>query len=315
MNREQAKKNATAIILAGGKSSRMGEAKATLLFGGAPLIAHIVRKLEALFSQIVVVAAPGQAIPTQGVHLVRDEVPYQGPVGGICYGMRASEHPVCFVSSCDAPFLNLSLISYLLSQISDYDVVVPVWEDRLQPLHAVYRSSVLPALQEQLERNELRPIFLYDKVRTRKVSEEEIRRIDPDGLSFLNMNTPEDYETALRRWREIKRRENTETTASISAPISNPSISCTVELFGVARLRAKIAKVTLALPQGATVSDLFSALADKLPVLVGQVIKPDAKGLTSGHACNINGRDFVRDPSFKIHAGDCVFIISADAGG
>ena len=98
-----------------------------------------------------------------------------------------------------------SLISYLLSQISDYDVVVPVWEDRLQPLHAVYRSSVLPAFEEQLARNELRPIFLYDKVRTRKISEEEIRRIDPEGLSFLNMNTLEDYERAQRCWREIRR--------------------------------------------------------------------------------------------------------------
>lgn len=293
----------------------MGRPKAMLPFDGVPLIAHIVRKLESLFAQLIVVAAPEQEIPTTGIHLVCDDVPYQGPVGGICYGMRQSEHPVCFVTSCDAPFLSVSLISYLLAQISEYDVVVPVWEDRLQPLHAVYRSSVLPALEAQLERNELRPVFLYDKVRTRKISEEEIRRIDPEGLSFLNMNAPEDYESALRRWQEIKSKENTESAACISGPIANSLISCTVELFGVARLRAKISKVVLTLPQGATVSDLFSALGDKLPVLVGQVIKPDAQGLTSGHACNVNGRDFVRDPSFKIHAGDCVFIISADAGG
>ena len=175
-----------------------------LPFDGVPLIAHIVRNLEALFAQLIVVAAPEQTIPTKGIHLVRDEVPYEGPVGGICYGMRASEHAVCFVTSCDAPFLSVSLISHLLSQISDYDVVVPVWEDRLQPLHAVYRSSVLPTLEEQLKRNELRPIFLYDRVRTRKVPEEEIRRIDPESLSFLNINTPEDYESALRRWREIR---------------------------------------------------------------------------------------------------------------
>ena len=293
----------------------MGRSKAMLLFDGVPLITHIVRNLESLFAQLIVVAAPEQMIPATGVHLVCDDVPYQGPVGGICYGMRTSKHPICFVTSCDAPFLSVSLISYLLAQISDYDVVVPVWEDRLQPLHAVYRSSVLPALEEQLARNELRPIFLYDKVRTRKISEEEIRGIDPEGLSFLNMNKPEDYERAQQRWREIRRRESAETDDATSASSANSSISCTVELFGGARLRAKIARVNLTLAQGATLSDVLSALADRLPVLVGPVITLDAKGLSSGHACNVNGRNFVRDASFEIHAGDSVFIISADAGG
>jgi len=293
----------------------MGRPKAILPFDGVPLITYIVRNLESLFAQLIVVAAPEQKIPATGVHLVCDDVPYQGPVGGICYGMRACKHPICFVTSCDAPFLSVSLISYLLSQISDYDVVVPVWEDRLQPLHAVYRSSVLPALEEQLARNELRPIFLYDRVRTRKISEEVIRRIDPEGLSFLNMNTPEDYEKAEQRWREIRRRESAETDAAMSAGSATSSISCTVELFGGARLRAKIAEVNLTLARGATLSDLLSALADRLPVLVGPVITPDAKGLSRGYACNVNGRDFVRDASFEIHAGDSVFIISADAGG
>jgi molybdopterin converting factor small subunit len=92
-------------------------------------------------------------------------------------------------------------------------------------------------------------------------------------------------------------------------------ISCTVELFGVARLAAKTRKVIVALPENATAADLFSSLADELPVLVGKVVSADRRALLSGHACNINGRDFVRDPNTRIHAGDSVFIISADAGG
>ena len=304
MNRAESKTNAAAIVLAGGKSSRMGKPKALLLFDAEPLISHIIRKLRQLFSQIIVVAAPEQEIPPLGVAIIHDEVSYQGPVGGICYGLRAAHEPICFVTSCDAPFLNLSLISYLLSQISEYDVVVPTWEERLQPLHAVYRSSVLPILQGQLERKELRPIFLYDKVRTRKVSLDEIRRFDPEGLSFLNMNTPEDYETALRRWQEVQGSHDSENF-----------ITCTVELFGVARLVTKTSKVTLILRQGATLSDLYSTVAATLPALIGQVIDPQGNNLTPGHACNINGKDFVRDPNVKIHAGDSVFIISADAGG
>jgi molybdopterin-guanine dinucleotide biosynthesis protein A len=322
VNSERSNATAAAIILAGGKSSRMGRPKAMLPFDGEPLILHLVRRLKTLFSRIVVVAAPGQELPPMPVTVTRDEVPHQGPVGGIYYGLNEAAPALSFVTSCDAPFLDLTLISHLLSQAPGYDVVVPYWEQRLQPLQAVYRPTVLPFLKEQLERNELRPIFLYDKVRTRKISQEEVRRFDPDGFSFLNMNTGEDYEAALTRWREIRQREETETKnkeqgaeteATPAGSVAN--LTCTVELFGVARLLAKIPKVSLALPQGATLSDLFSSLAEKLPVLVGQVIQPDGKRLTGGYACNINGRDFVRDPSGKINAGDCVFIISADAGG
>ena len=118
-------------------------------------------------------------------------------------GYEAARREVGFVTSCDVPFLNLSLISYLTSQISDVDVVVPYWQGRFQPLLAVYRLSVVPLLQDQLERGELRPIYLYKKVPTREVREDEIRRFDPEGMSFLNMNTPEDYQSALRRWQEF----------------------------------------------------------------------------------------------------------------
>jgi len=227
-------------------------------------------------------------------------------VGGIYYGMRAAKQEVGFVTSCDAPFLNLALISYLISQISNYDVVVPYWQGRFQPLHAVYRSSVVPLLKEQLEREELRPIFLYEKVRTCKVSEEKIRRYDPEGLSFLNMNSPEDYQAALKRWEALHHN---------SSSAQNGSISCTVELFGVARLRAKTSEVPLELPRGATLAHVFSALAERLPSLVGSVIAPAKNSLTGGHACNINGKDFVRSPSALVSPGDRIFILSADAGG
>ena len=191
---------ATAIVLAGGRSSRMGTPKALLLFDGTPLIVHIVSTLQPLFTGIVVVAAPGQDLPSMPVTLVRDEVAYQGPVGGIYYGLRAAAGDVSFVTACDSAFLNPRLISHLLSEIPEHDVVVPHWEGRFQPLHAVYRASVLPLLEAQLASGDLRPVSLFEKVRTRRVDEDEIRRFDPDGSSFCNMNTPEDYAAALQRW-------------------------------------------------------------------------------------------------------------------
>jgi molybdopterin-guanine dinucleotide biosynthesis protein A/molybdopterin converting factor small subunit len=298
--------NATAVILTGGKSSRMGQAKALLLFDEEPLIVHIARALKRMFAEIVVVAAPEQELPALPAKVVYDEIAYQGPVGGIYYGLRAAGGEFSFVTSCDAPFLNSALIAYLTAQISNYDVVVPFWEERYQPLHAVYRRSVLPLLKEQLERGELRPVYLFDKVRTRTVEEAEIKALDPDGLTFLNMNTPQDYEAALQRWRQMRQRKEIDAT---------PGATCTVELFGTAQLLAKAKTVSLSLPPEATLARVLSSLAEKLPMLVGRVITLEGTRLASGFACNINGLAFIRDPSAKIASGDRILIVSADAGG
>jgi molybdopterin-guanine dinucleotide biosynthesis protein A len=286
---------ATAVVLTGGKSSRMGRPKALLPFDGEPLIVHVVRALKKMFAETVVVAAPDQELPELSAILARDEVAYRGPVSGIYHGLKAATTDVCFVASCDAPFLNLQLIAHLLTQISDYEVVVPYWQERFQPLHAVYRTSVAPLLKDQLERGELRPIFLYDKVRTRKIHEAEIRRLDPAGLSFLNMNSPAEYDAALQLWRKRN------------------SISVSVELFGVARMLTKTQTVALDLHEGATLAQVFSALGEKLPALVGRVL--NSGGLINGYSCNVNGLNFVRAPDVKVSSGDKIFILSADAGG
>jgi molybdenum cofactor guanylyltransferase len=284
----------------------MGTPKALLRFDNLPIIAHIVSTLQRLSAEVVVVAAPGQELPSMPVTLVRDGMAHQGPVGGICYGLAAATTDVCFVTSCDSAFLNARLIEDLVSRISDHDVVVPHWEGRLQPLHAVYRRSVLPLLEKQLVRGELRPIYLFEKVRTLTVSEDEIRRVDPDGSSFFNMNTPEDYAEALKRWSDrAPRRESG----------GSDSICCTIELFGAARLTARTRSLGLVLPSGATFSQLFTALAEKLPILVGRVISPDRTTLLNGYACNVNGLDFIRTSTAAVNAGDNIAIVSADAGG
>jgi molybdenum cofactor guanylyltransferase len=298
--------SSTAIVLAGGRSSRMGTPKALLLFDGEPLIVHVVTTLRRLFDAVVVVAAPGQDLPSMPVTLVRDDVAYQGPVGGIFYGLRAGGGDVGFVTACDSAFLNSRLISHLLSRISEHDVVVPHWQGRFQPLHAVYRRTVLPLLEAQLARGELRPVHLFDKVRTRRIDEDEIRRFDPEGATFFNMNTPEDYAEALKRWSDLHERSD-----------SGPSalIHCTVELFGVARLLAHTSEVSLALPPGATYSQVFAALAARLPMLVGRVITADGTRLVDGYACNVNGLQFVRAATATVNPDDNIVLLSADAGG
>lgn len=282
----------------------MGTPKALLLFDGEPLIVHIVSALQRMVDEVVVVAAPGQELPSISASVVRDEVAYQGPVGGICYGLAAAGGEVCFVTSCDSVFLNSELVRHVLGRIAAYDVVVPSWGGRLQPLHAVYRRSVLPQLQAQLASGELRPVSLFGKVRTLEIHEDEIRRFDPEGWSFFNMNRPEDYAEALERWNWLSR-----------APTGDAAIGCRVELFGLPRLLAHRKEVSLTLPAGATFADVFAALAEQLPVLVGRVISSDRKHLLDGYACNLNGLEFVRSDSASVHPGDTIVILSADAGG
>jgi molybdenum cofactor guanylyltransferase len=292
-----------AIILAGGRSSRMGRAKALLPFDGQPLIAHLVTTLQARFAEIVVVAAPGEELPALPVTVVRDQVAHQGPVGGLCYGLSAIASDAAFVTSCDAAFLDTRLIEYLMAQLPGHDVVVPHWEGRPQPLHAVYRKSVVPLLQAQLAHGELRPVYLFEKVPTCHVGEEDIRGIDPEGWSFFNMNTPEDYARALERWRALRPE---------AAPIR---LQCTVELFGAARLVAKTTEVELSLPQDARLSHALDALSEQLPALVGKVVTKDRNGLIDGYACSVNGRSFARSFDAPVQPGDHLIILSADAGG
>jgi molybdenum cofactor guanylyltransferase len=200
--------DATAIILAGGHSSRMGAPKAGLLFDGVPLLEHLCARLAEVFPELVVVRAAGQALPpveaSASAHprVVEDAVSDQGPVAGICAGLGAARRSLAFVVSCDVPFLNSQVGAMMVDLAEGYDVVVPEWEGRLHPLQAVYRTRVLPLLEEQLAAGRRRPVDLYERVPVRKVTEAEILEVDPLGLTFMNMNTPEDYQRALALWNE-----------------------------------------------------------------------------------------------------------------
>jgi molybdopterin-guanine dinucleotide biosynthesis protein A len=288
----------TGLILAGGRSSRMATPKALLPFGGEPLLVHIVRRLQPLFSELIVVAAADQQLPQVPADVVRDDEPYQGPVGGLYYGLRRIAYDNAFVTSCDAPFASTALISHLVRIRAHYDIVVPRWAGRFQPLFAVYHRRLVPVLEEQLQAGELRPVSLFDKVPTRIVQESEVRPFDPEGASFINMNTPGEYAAALERW-----------------TMEHDVIDCTVELFGVARLVAKRRVVSLTLAPGATVSDAFARLADVVPVLRGKVLERQGGGLLDGYACSRNGLEFVRSTAAPLHSGDTLAILSADAGG
>ncbi len=193
-------KSASAIILVGGRSARMGQPKATLRLGGKTLIERTVFELRRAFDDILVVAAPQSAaieLPALGaVTIVHDDDAYQGPVGALARGLRAARHELAFACSCDLPMLRSEVASWLISLVGDFDAVIPQVGERLQPLHAVYRRLCAGALGAMLARGEHRLTAIADAVNSHIVSEAEYRRTDPDALSCFNINTPEDYARA-----------------------------------------------------------------------------------------------------------------------
>ncbi len=190
----------TAVILAGGKSSRMGRNKALVPVEGRPLIEYIQKRLSEIFSRIVISSATANAFPQLQLPEVVDRYPETGPLGGITSVLESGLSPI-FCVACDMPFLNRQLIEFQCS-IFDCDAVIPVWQNRPEVLHAVYRTALLPAFQYGLKEEQYKITDSLEESNIRYLLEEEICRYDPSGLSFRNINTPDDYESLEARLRQ-----------------------------------------------------------------------------------------------------------------
>ena len=196
----------TGVLLAGGQSRRLGRNKAVEPFDGQPLMSRVADRLAQVCGELLfVVAEESKAselpIPA-GARVTADLYPGKGSLGGIYSGLHAASNPWAIVVACDMPFLNLDLLRHMLSQRHTCDAVVPMVEGRPEPTHAAYSRGCLPAIQKRLERDELKIAGFFDEVRVTYIPEEEVRRLDPDLLTFFNVNTPEDLERALALARE-----------------------------------------------------------------------------------------------------------------
>lgn len=192
----------TSIVLAGGKSSRLGRNKALQVLDGKSLIQRVVDRLSVLSTEFIIVTADGASIPCSSlvpVKTVSDACAGWGPLVGLYSGLAASTCQRAVVVGCDMPFLNADLLRYMSQISSAFDVVVPRIEDKVEPLFAVYSRTCIPAIRELLEREELRINRLFRMVKVRYVGEAEIDVFDPEHLSFFNVNSNAD----LIRAREI----------------------------------------------------------------------------------------------------------------
>ena len=211
----------TGVILAGGKSRRMGENKALMRLGDNSLIGHVIRCLQNVTDELLLITNS----PTEYAHLDvpmhGDILPDAGALGGVYTGVTHASYDAVLCVACDSPFLNPNLLTYLVSVLGEYDAVMPyTYSSRqtpfcrnkdigntnrsygddtqitLQTLCAAYSKRCLPIIELMLQESELRVHALQERARIQRVSPEVWRAFDPEGMSFFNINTPGDFKRA-----------------------------------------------------------------------------------------------------------------------
>ena len=277
------------IVLAGGRSSRMGTPKAALEWHGSTLLRRVVGVVgRSVDGPVVVVRAPGQTLPElpDGVELVDDAREGRGPLQGLAAGLAAvrDRAPAAYASSTDVPLLHPRFIHRVLAALDDdVDVVLPEVGGFRHPLAAVYRTELADVVERLIAEDRMRPAFLFEACRVRRLdadallADPALAALDPDLDSVLNLNEPADYEAARAR----------------------PAPEVTVRVFGALRRLSTVGREP-ALVAAATVGEAAAASGLSLD---GHVVAA------------LNGDQITRDPQAPLVAGDSVSFLSADAGG
>lgn len=198
----------SAIILAGGKGSRLNQNKCRLSLAGERVLEKTIWLLSQLTGEIILVLSRGQISPLSGDHpgikKTVDAYPGKGPLVGLYSGLLHASEPYSLAVACDMPFLNARLLRHLFELSPGFDVVIPRVGDKVEPLHAVYSKSCLYPMQRLLEQGHLKVSNLLSQVRVRYVEGEELDLLDPGHLSFFNVNSPGDLARAEKLLKEQK---------------------------------------------------------------------------------------------------------------
>jgi molybdopterin-guanine dinucleotide biosynthesis protein A len=189
--------NATGIVLAGGKGSRINKNKALItLPDGRTLLQKCLDSLRKVLTEILIVTNRTELYQDYDASLVEDLVKDKGPLGGIYTGLSYSTTHCNFVIGCDMPFPQPRLIELLLQGCDDYDVVIPQTAGEVEPLFGVYSKNCLPVISDHLQKEDLKIRKIFEKLKVQIIREKRIDEVDPQHLSFFNINTEEDLRKA-----------------------------------------------------------------------------------------------------------------------
>lgn len=204
----------TALVLCGGKSTRMGRPKAFLPFQGTTMVAHVLDIVRDLFNEVFLVANEPDAFEDLGVDVVKDILPYRGPLGGILSGLLVSSNPHCFVIACDMPLVPKKMIQEIAMRRHGNDVVVLAHPNGLEPLLGIYSKNCIKQLEESLFAGNLSVHDFLSGLRSATYFHNDA--LDENSLPpFFNVNTPQDYSrviTSKPAAARLKRITNTKNT-------------------------------------------------------------------------------------------------------
>lgn len=188
----------TGVVLAGGRSKRMGKNKALLQLGNVTMIEQVVSTLKLLFQEIIVVTnTPEEYDMLKGVRLVEDYIQssVRSSLIGLYSGLLTAKNKYIFATACDMPLLSLPLIKFMREQIEDQDIIIPCVNGYHEPLHSFYSKNCLAPMKRQLDQKDYRISNFFSEVKVTTVQESAIRKFDPYLHSFLNINSFEEYHT------------------------------------------------------------------------------------------------------------------------
>ncbi len=189
--------NADALVLAGGRSRRMGTPKASLPINGVAMIESVLRVVEPIFRRTLVVARPDIALPSLEAEVVFDQFPDRGPLAGLISGLQATTARWCFVTGCDMPFLDSEVIRLMAGQLESAEVVAVRVSGRVQPLHAFYRRDCLGRGESLLREGVTSLMALHVRCQVKVFDEDECPGGSRLRRSLWDLDTPEEYAAAL----------------------------------------------------------------------------------------------------------------------
>ncbi len=190
----------TGLVLAGGASRRMGRNKAFLELDGRPLIQLVVERMASVCAEVLVVAGDAQPYAGLGLPVVEDRFRGVGVLGGLHAGLEAASHELTLAVGCDMPFLDPALLRAFAGWAEGFDVAILRRGEQVEPLHAAYRRTCLPAMEEAIRAHRRRIISFFPRVHVRYVTPADVASFDPGLRSFRNVNTPQEWEAARAEW-------------------------------------------------------------------------------------------------------------------
>jgi molybdenum cofactor guanylyltransferase len=186
----------TGVVLAGGKSRRMGRDKAFLPFGPGLLIERVIEVVQQVTAEVILITNTPEQYQRFGLPMFSDVMAQAGPLGGIYTGLISAKTPYSLCLACDMPFVQATFLRFLCDTAAEADVVIPRNAGNFQPLCAVYSQVCREPIRHQVEAGRLKITGFFDQVRVRVIDGNLLARYDPYDIMFFNANTPQEYDEA-----------------------------------------------------------------------------------------------------------------------